>query len=233
LLWEETNGHAVALRENGEQSPLQHKYVSANGDLTTRTLEPGMNTREYSFHTLPDLLVPALDVVFVGINPSLYSVEHGHYFARPTNRFWTALSLSKLSARARRALDVDVLRPEHDTELPCFGIGFTDVIKRPPANVSTLGSAEFENAVPQLLAKLHRYAPCVACFHGLTGYRPFLRMALRSELLPVLGAQPERVGSTRLYVVPNPSGANAHFTRAEQVMWYDRLADFISEIRKA
>jgi TDG/mug DNA glycosylase family protein len=192
-----------------------------------------METPEYSFQTLPDLLASALDVVFVGINPSLYSVEHGHYFARATNRFWTALSLSKLSERARRALGVDVLRPEHDTELPRFGIGFTDVIKRPTANVSKLGTTEFENAVPQLLAKLHRYAPCVACFHGLTGYRPFLRVALRSDDLPVLGAQTERVGATRLYVVPNPSGANAHFTRAEQAAWYDRLADFISEIRKA
>ena len=161
--------------------------------------------------TLPDLLASALDVVFVGINPSLYSVEHGHYFARATNRFWTALSFSKLSERARRALAVDVLRPEHDTELPRFGIGFTDVIKRPTANVSTLGSAEFENAVPQLLAKLHQYAPRVACFHGLTGYRPFQRVVLGGAALPALGVQPECVGSTRLYVVPNPSGANAHF----------------------
>jgi TDG/mug DNA glycosylase family protein len=183
--------------------------------------------------TLPDLLASALDVVFVGINPSLYSVEHGHYFARATNRFWTALSLSKLSERARHALNVDVLRPEHDTELPRFGIGFTDVIKRPTANVSTLGSAEFENAVPQLLAKLKRYAPHVACFHGLTGYRPFQRVALGVGALSALGVQVECVGSTRLYVVPNPSGANAHFTRAEQAMWYDRLADFISEIQKS
>jgi hypothetical protein len=57
-------------------------------------------------------------------------------------------------------------------------------------------------------------------------------VALRSDVLPVLGAQPERVGSTRLYVVPNPSGAYAHFTRAEQAMWYDQLADFISEIKE-
>jgi TDG/mug DNA glycosylase family protein len=190
-----------------------------------------MNTREYSFQTLPDLLAPELDVVFVGINPSLYSVEHGHYFARATNRFWTALSLSKLSELARRTLGIDVLRPEHDTELLRFGIGFTDVIKRPTVNVSTLGSAEFENAVPQLLAKLNRYAPCVACFHGLTGYRPFQRVALGVGTLPVLGAQPGRVGAIRLYVVPNPSGANAHFTRGEQAMWYDQLADFIAEIR--
>jgi len=196
-------------------------------------MKPSVDAPEYPFQTLPDLLVPALDVVFVGINPSLYSVEYGHYFARAANRFWMALSCSKLSERARRALAVDVLRPEHDTELPHFGIGFSDVIKRPTANVSELNSAEFEAAVPQLLAKLHQYEPRVACFHGLTGYRPFKRVVIGSATLPALGVQPECVGSTRLYAVPNPSGANAHFTRAEQAMWYDRLADFISEIQKS
>lgn len=189
-----------------------------------------MNTHEYPFQTLPDLLAPMLDVVFVGINPSLYSVGRGHYFARATNRFWTALSRSKLSERARRALGVDALRPEHDVELPRFGIGFTDVIKRPTANASGLGPGEFEEAVPRLLAKLHRYAPRVVCFHGLTGYRPFLRVALGGAVSPVLGEQPERVGATRLYVVPNPSAANAHFTGADQTAWYDRLAVFLSEI---
>jgi TDG/mug DNA glycosylase family protein len=190
-----------------------------------------VDTREYPFQTLPDLLTPALDVVFVGINPSLYSVERGHYFARATNRFWTALSHSRLSERARHALGVKVLRPEHDLELPRFGIGFTDVIKRPTANVADLRPGEFVEAAPQLLAKLRRYAPRVACFHGLTGYRPFLRIALGGDARPLLGAQPESVGTTRLYVVPNPSGANAHFTREVQAAWYDRLAEFIAETK--
>ena len=188
-----------------------------------------MNTYEYPFPTLPDLLAPALEVVFVGINPSLYSVERGHYFARATNRFWPSLSRSRLSEHARRSLGVDVLRPESDVELPQLGIGFTDAIKRPTANVSELGPGEFEEGVPRLLAKLRRYAPRVACFHGLTGYRPFLRVAFGSASCPKLGPQPERLGATRIYVVPNPSGANAHFTRADQTAWYDRLAEFIAE----
>jgi TDG/mug DNA glycosylase family protein len=188
-----------------------------------------VNPHKDSFPTLPDLLAPALDIVFVGINPSLYSVERGHYFARPTNRFWAALSRSQLSARARCGLGVDVLRPEHDVELPRFGLGFTDVIKRPTANISELGHSEFAQAVPRLFAELHRYAPRVACFHGLTGYRPFLRLALGSTSRPALGPQPERIGVTRLYVVPNPSGANAHFTPADQAVWYDRLAKFIAK----
>ena len=83
--------------------------------------------------TLPDLLRDGLDLVFVGINPSLYSVAQGHYFARRANRFWPCFSRSALSAAARRALGNEVLLPEHDRRLPAHGIGFTDVVKRATA----------------------------------------------------------------------------------------------------
>jgi TDG/mug DNA glycosylase family protein len=103
----------------------------------------------------------------------------------------------------------------------------TDVIKRPSANASELTAAEFEEWVPHLVQKLRRYAPRVACFHGLTAFRPFLRYALHGERKPTLGAQPETIGMTRLFVVPNPSPANAHFTPKDQAEWYDRLAEYI------
>jgi double-stranded uracil-DNA glycosylase len=186
-----------------------------------------MNTPEqYDFPTLPDHLEPGLDLVFVGINPGLYSVNRGHYFARSTSRFWPAFSKSKLSERMRHALGVEVLLPEHDAELPRFGIGLTDVVKRPSANASELTDHDFAKWIPVLIKKLNHYAPRMACFHGLTGYRPFRRVAFPAATLsPVLGEQPELIGSTRLYVVPNPSPANAHFTLADQITWYDSLAD--------
>src|SRR5260370_41993014 len=84
--------------------------------------------------TLPDLLRSGLDLVFVGINPGLYSARQGHYFARRTNRFWPALSRSILSAAARRALDVVTLVPEHDAALLDHRFGFTHVLKRPTRN---------------------------------------------------------------------------------------------------
>lgn len=183
----------------------------------------------YPFKTLPDYLQPGLDLVFVGINPGLYSVQQGHYFARPTNRFWPAFSASRLSERARLALGINRLSPEHDSELPRFGIGFTDVVKRPSANTADLSARDFEKWAPRLLEKLRHYRPRVACFHGLTGYRPFLNVALRYEgRQPVLGEQPETIGAIRLYVVPNPSAANAHFTLADQTACYDRLAEFLA-----
>jgi TDG/mug DNA glycosylase family protein len=181
--------------------------------------------------TLPDYLRSDLDLVFIGINPGLYSVNRGHYFARVTSRFWPAFSQSHLSAKMRRALRVERLRPEHDALLPRFGIGLTDVVKRPSANAADLTLSDFETWVPRLAEKLRRDRPRVACFHGLTAYRPFLKIALKSGRKPTLGPQDETVGRTRLYVVPNPSPANAHFTAADQAAWYDRLAEFLDALR--
>ncbi len=178
--------------------------------------------------TLPDYLAPGLALVFIGINPGLYSVQRGHYFARPTSRFWRAFSASKLSADIRHTLQTNVLGPEHDAALTRFGIGFTDVVKRPSANVADLDGRDFQRGVPLLVQKLKRYRPYVACFHGLMGYRPFLKWALHSSDDAALGPQPHAIGSTKLYVVPNPSPANAHFTVADQTAWYDRLAGFIA-----
>ena len=188
--------------------------------------------QKYDFETLPDHLAFGLELVFIGINPGLFSVARGHYFARGSSRFWPAFSASRLSEEIRRSLGIAVLKPEHDAALPRFGIGFTDVIKRPSANAGELTASEFEQWSPLLLEKLQRYAPRVACFHGLTGFRPFLVYGLKQgDRKPALGPQPETVGSTRLFVVPNPSPANAHFTLADQVAWYDRLAEFVAECK--
>ena len=182
--------------------------------------------------TLPDYLRPGLDLVFVGINPGVYSARQGHYFARSTNRFWPAFTSSRLSERVRLGLGVEVLRPEHDGALLTFGIGFTDVVKRVSSNAAELDATDFVKWTPRLLGKLRRSAPRVACFHGLTAYRPFLALALGdAERAPALGPQPEVIGATRLFVVPNPSPANAHFTLAEQAAWYDRLADFVLSVK--
>lgn len=187
-----------------------------------------MKRETYAFETLPDYLRGDLDLIFIGINPGTYSVARGHYFARTTSRFWPAFSKSKLSEIMRRTLEVERLLPEHDALLPQFGIGITDVVKVPSANASTLTPELFAIWAPRLLEKLRRLRPQVVCFHGLTAYRPFLRYALQSDEKPGLGAQSQTVGGTRIFVVPNPSPANAHFTPADQTAWYDRLADFIA-----
>jgi TDG/mug DNA glycosylase family protein len=183
---------------------------------------------EYPFVTLPDHLRRGLNVVFVGINPGTYSVAKGHYFARTTSRFWPGFSASTISAEMRNALGLEKLGPEYDAVMTKFGFGLTDVVKKPSGNAAELDLADFIEWGPVLLEKLRRYKPLVACFHGLTAYRPFLKLVLKSEVKPILGAQPQTIGTTRVFVVPNPSPANAHFTVKDQAEWYDRLAEFVS-----
>lgn len=174
--------------------------------------------------TLPDLLRPGLQVVFVGINPSLYSVQQGHYFSRPSNRFWPCLSASILSSPARAGLSIQRLAPRHDRALLDYGIGFTDVVKRATAKASELSPKELRTGAQQLIARLQQHRPRVACFHGLTGYRAIHALLAPDQAEPGLGLQATGLGSIQLFVVPNPSGANAHFTRQDQTDWYDRLA---------
>jgi TDG/mug DNA glycosylase family protein len=174
-------------------------------------------------HTLPDLLGDGLDLVFVGINPSLYSVAKGHYFARRSNRFWPCVSRSVLTLPIRAALGVSLLQPVHDRLFPAHGIGFTDVVKRATTKASEVRPRELRAGADALRSKLERDRPRLACFHGMTGFRPFA--AVLGWNPPVgLGLQPQRLGPTRLFVVPSPSGANAHCSREQQTAWYDRLA---------
>ena len=178
--------------------------------------------------TLPDLLSESLDVVFVGINPSIFSAERGHYFARSSNRFWPCISRSILSRSARNGLSVEKLGPQDDRALLTYGIGFTDLAKRATSKASDLAPSELAAGVEHLLEKLERFRPRVACFHGVTGYRYVHRMLVGKPTEIALGFQDVRLGATRLFLVPNPSGANAHFTCDDQTRWYDVLAECIA-----
>ncbi|MCL2385316.1 MAG: mismatch-specific DNA-glycosylase, partial [Alphaproteobacteria bacterium] len=111
--------------------------------------------------SLPDLLQDNLDVIFVGINPSSFSVAQGHYFARKTNRFWPCFSASQLSFKAREALGVTRLEPLHDRALLDLGFGFTDAVKRASPRASDISAAEFSTAIEALVAKLQRFRPKV------------------------------------------------------------------------
>lgn len=180
--------------------------------------------------TLPDRLGPNLRLILVGINPSLYAVSRGHYFARPQNRFWPAFSASRLGQPICQALGVERLRPEHDLVLPDYGIGLTDVVKTPSVSASSVTPDMYRQGVPRLCATLNECRPQVVAFHGMTGFRPFLCYGLGSKLKAEWGLQPQRLNGIPLYVLPNPSGANAHFKPAELVAGYDRLAEFLTSL---
>jgi double-stranded uracil-DNA glycosylase len=185
-----------------------------------------------SLPTLPDLLRDGLDVVFVGINPSVFSALQGHYFARKINRFWPALSRSRLSLAARQGLGVARLEPIHDRLLQDYGFGFTDLVKRASPRSTDLTRDEPSDGVAALARKIKRDKPRFACFHGVTVGRPVQRVLAPALPEAGLGLQPYTIGATRLFVVPNPSPANAHFTPADQTRWYDALADALDEGRE-
>ncbi len=181
--------------------------------------------------TLPDILAPGLKVIFVGINPSLYSVEKGHYFARPTNRFWPALSRSHLSLDARNRRGYAELLPEHDLSLLEDGFGFTDVVKVPTSSASDLHAGDFAEWAPRARSRIEHYSPRIACFQGATALRPFLRYAMETEPDQLaLGLQGERMGHTRIFMVPNPSPANARFRLDDLVHWMDDLAETLAKL---
>lgn len=174
--------------------------------------------------TLPDYLEKGLDIVFVGLNPSLYSAQRGHYFANPRNRFWEALNRSGLVGRE--------LSPEQDSHILEFGIGFTDVVKRPTPQASGLSAADFRQWCPVLKDKLLKYQPRVACFHGLTGYKAYLKYGEAVAETPGLGAQERTIGRSRVFLVPNPSPANARFSLEDLADWYRQLDEFRKGITK-
>ena len=174
--------------------------------------------------TLPDYLREGLEIVFVGLNPSAYSARVGHYFANPRNRFWKALNRSGL-------VDVEVAA-EGDGTLLDRGIGFTDVVKRPTAGASELTSEDARRWAPVLKGNLERYQPLIACFHGVTAYRLYLRHAEGVAAKPDLGLQARTIGRSAVFVVPNPSPANARFSEDDLTNSYRDLKGVRDELTK-
>ncbi|WP_406105013.1 G/U mismatch-specific DNA glycosylase [Micromonospora globbae] len=149
--------------------------------------------------TLPDVIAPGLDVLFVGINPGLWSAATGWHFARPGNRFWPALHRGGFTPR--------LLHPSEQDTLPGYGIGITNMVARASARADELTAAELVEGAQILRDKVARYRPRWVAVVGVTAYRiGFARPKA------TFGAQPERLADARLWVLPNPSGLNAHFT---------------------
>ncbi len=173
-----------------------------------------------SLDTLPDYLDKGLALVLVGLNPGLTSIRLGHYFAQSRNRFWPAVTEAGLFDPPLTS-DTDHLALEQ-------GIGFTDVVKRPSRGASELRAADFREWAPVLRQKLLDHSPRIICFHGVTAYRNYLKYAEGSTPEVQLGPQPDMIGDSRVFVVPNPSPANAVYSMDDLVCWYRRLKEFLS-----
>jgi TDG/mug DNA glycosylase family protein len=156
---------------------------------------------------LGPILGPSLRVLFVGINPSLRSVEVGHHFARPGNRFWPTLHAAGFTPR--------LLRPDEDSELPEHGIGVTNIASRPTRAAAELSRDELRAGAAELEATVRAHAPRLVAVVGLTAYRTAFHRPKAGW-----GLQPEKIGGRPVWVLPNPSGLNAHYKPADFARLY-------------
>jgi TDG/mug DNA glycosylase family protein len=163
--------------------------------------------------TIRDVIAPGLRVLFCGINPGLYSAVTGHHFARPGNRFWPALHAAGFTSRP--------LHPSEERELLRSGYGITNVVARATATAAELTPDELAAGGRRLAAKVRHYQPRVLAVLGIGAYRTALG---RPDA--TLGRQPETLGGATVWVLPNPSGLNAHYQLRD-------LAGMFEEVRLA
>jgi TDG/mug DNA glycosylase family protein len=156
------------------------------------------------------VIAPGLDVLFCGINPSLMSASRGHHFARPGNRFWPALHGSGFTPR--------LLSPEEDMEVLEYGFGITNLVDRPTRAADELGVDELRAGMLALGELAARYEPGVVAVVGLSAWR---LVHGRPDARP--GPQPELVGGRRSWLLPNPSGLNAHYQLPDLVRLFGEL----------
>jgi TDG/mug DNA glycosylase family protein len=166
--------------------------------------------------TVRDVIAPGLRVLFCGINPGLYSGATGHHFARPGNRFWPTLHQAGFTQR--------LLDPSEERELLPLGYGITNLVPRATATADELSPEELVAGRRRLEAKVKRYQPQVVAVLGIGAYRTaFARKAA------ALGRQPEGLANVTVWVLPNPSGLNAHYQLASLVEHFRELLQVITK----
>ncbi|HKO60109.1 MAG TPA: G/U mismatch-specific DNA glycosylase [Pyrinomonadaceae bacterium] len=163
--------------------------------------------------TVPDLIAPGLRILFCGINPGLYTAAVGHHFARPGNRFWPALFAGGFTDR--------LLSPFEERELLKSRYGITNLVMRTTPTANELSLEEMREGGAKLTAKVKRYKPQFLAVLGVGAYR-----AGFGQPKAQVGLQDQTIGQTKVWVLPNPSGLNAHYQA-------DQLARLFSELKTA
>ncbi len=149
-------------------------------------------------------------MLFCGINPGLMTAATGHHFARPGNRFWPVLHLSGFTPR--------LMKPAEQAELLAYGLGITNVVARATARADELSAEEYREGGRLLTEKVTRLAPRWLAVVGVTAYR-----AAFEDRKASVGPQERVIGRTRVWVLPNPSGLNAHWTATTMAEEFARL----------
>jgi double-stranded uracil-DNA glycosylase len=182
--------------------------------LSTRTPRPSRAELQAAIdRTVDDVIGPGLRVLFCGINPGLYTAATGHHFARPGNRFWPALHAGGFTPR--------LFDPSEERELLPLGYGITNLVPRTTPTAAELTRAETMQGGEALREKVLLHRPAYLAVLGVGAYRVAF-----SSPGAALGEQDRRIGGTRVWVLPNPSGLNAHYPPAQ-------LARLFAELRAA
>ena len=149
-----------------------------------------------------DLIRPGLSILFVGINPGLYTAYTGFHYARPGNRFWPTIYAAGFTDR--------LLKPSESTEMLKYGYGMTNVVARASASAAELSREEYREGGKILLAKVKKYKPKWVAFVGIQAYQEAF-----DKPKATAGLQPDKMGDARVWVLPSPSGLNAHYKPAD------------------
>jgi len=162
---------------------------------------------------VPDVIAPGLRVLLCGINPGLYSGATGHHFSRPGNRFWPALH--------RSGFTPEQIHPFEERRLLEYGLGITNFVERATARANQVDDNELRAGVARLEAKVRRFKPEWLALCGVTAYRiAFVDKKAR------VGPQDRTIGPAKVWLLPNPSGLNAHYQ-------LDALAEEFGRLRTA
>ena len=159
---------------------------------------------------LPDILRPGLQVVFCGLNPGVDAAAAGHHFLGRGNRFWPVLHLAGFTPHQ--------VAPQDDRSVLEFGLGLTAAVARPTQRADQVGAEEFAQGTAQLLHKLALAQPQWIAFLGKAAYA-----AMTGRRQVDWGEQPERFGGARVWILPNPSGLNRGYSKAQLVDAYAQL----------
>jgi len=167
--------------------------------------------------TVPDLIGDDCRLLFVGINPGLWTAATQTHFCHPSNRFYPALRMSGI---IDWSVDTDHgMTDEQRRNLVSIGIGITNLVRRATVRASELTRDELATGGARLVELVDSTQPRVVAVAGVTAYRDAF-----GNRMAALGRQDSDLGTAQLWVVPNPSGLNAHETIDSLADWYGRVA---------
>lgn len=176
-----------------------------------------MGDSRQRYRRLRDCIQPGVLVLFVGINPGLRSAQTGHHFAGYSNRFWRLLHDSKLVS--------EPLTYREDRRLPEWRLGLTNIIGRCTTGINVLDPVEYHRGVASLKRKIRRYQPHIVALLGVTIFRMLFSPKEQSKSPLDLGVTTMQLAGARIFLLPNPSGRNGHYSYRQMLTAFLVLRD--------